>query len=75
MVKVLDSQCRVPEYKTIGVAPGSTHLFNLLRLIQMSIGNSWGLSPRSGSVALRQLNPMHKKGVIIKFMLKPYHIV
>ena len=41
----------------------------------MSIGNSWGLSPRSGSVALRQLNPIHKKGVIIKFMLKPYHIV
>ena len=39
----------------------------------MSIGNSWGLSPRSGSVALRQLNPIHKKEVIIKFMLDFLH--
>ena len=50
------------------VAPRSTQLFILWRLIKCVSGTPGDrvvkskLSPRSGSVALRQLNPIHKKG-------------
>ena len=57
MVKALDSQSRVPELKTIGWLQGR------LRLPGIS-GNlvvESKLSSGSGSVALRQSNPIHEE--------------
>ena len=56
VVRVLDSQSRSPSFKTTGWLQGQLNL---------SFSQGWELSgtlsPRSGSVALRQLNPIHIK--------------
>ena len=49
----------------IHLAPRSTQSFK--RVYQMSTRNSWGLSPFSGSAALRQLDLIHKKGPKVFF--------
>ena len=64
MVRALDSQSRGPVFKTIGFAPVQLSLSYLPvpRTIEDFVVKS-KLSPRSGSAALRQLNPIHKKGL------------
>ena len=70
MARVLVSQSRSPEFKTTVWLQGKPHPFILPRLIKLvpvtpsdSVVKS-KLSPFHGSVALGQLNPIHKKGAI-----------
>ena len=67
VVRVLDSQSKGLEFNTTGWLQGQLSLSSLrgqLSEFQELLGTEWlkGNSPRSGSVALRQSNPIHKKG-------------
>ena len=70
VLKALDSQPRGPRFKITGWFQVNS-AFHLSEGDQWSTRNSWNpgnwrvkrkLSPRSGSVALRQLNLIHKMG-------------
>ena len=66
--RALDSQSNSPRFKTTEWLPRSTHPFILLGSIKWAPGfpGAWAvkskLSPSNGSIALRQLNHVHKKG-------------
>ena len=68
MVKVLDFQSRGPGFKTTGWLQGQLSLSSFRGRsaeYQELLGIGWqkaDMSPRCGSVALRQLNSIHKKG-------------
>ena len=61
MVKALDFQSRGPGFKTTGWLQGQSFLVLRLRIVKSK------LFRLSGSVALRHLNPTHKKGPSIFF--------
>ena len=68
VVRLLVSQPRSPGFKTATWLQDKPHLLILPRSIKWVPGTpgEWvvenKLSPLSGSVVLRQLNPIHKKG-------------
>ena len=72
MVKMPDSQSRGPEFKTARWLRDQLNLIPFqgrLNECQEVLGVKNKLSPHSGSVVLRQLNPIHKKGPYSLFFL------
>ena len=70
MVKMLDSKSRGHYFKTARCVQDQTNLLPFqgrLSECQEVLGTKSKLSPYSGSVVLRQLNPIHKKGLYSLF--------
>ena len=55
MVRVLDSKSMCPRFKTTA---------------WLKVNSAGKLSPRSGSIALRQLKPIHKKGYKVQRIMR-----
>ena len=72
MVKMLDSLSRGTEFKTARCLQDKLNLLPFQRRLsecQEVLGTESKLSPHSGSVVLRQLNLVHKKGSYSLFFL------